>query len=281
MKKRIWRWLLPTLLALCFLFTGWVIWDNNRFVITEYTVENEKLPESFSGFRIAQVSDFHNCQFGEDHEDLLQALEVGKPDIIAITGDLVDSYHPDLENSMDFVEGATKIAPVYYVSGNHESRQDYAQICLRLEQLGVTILEERSATLRRGTDAIVLLGVQDPAFYADPKRDEDEQVMQELIAEIEFPKEFSILLSHRNNMLDIYADVGADLVLSGHAHGGALQFPWGGGFYANGKLFPEYTNGIYKQDETTMIVSRGIGNSLLPLRINNTPELVFVTFTNR
>ena len=277
MKKRIWHRLLSALVALCLALIIWVFLDSSRFVITQYTIEDSEIPESFTGFCIAQVSDFHNSHFGRGNTKLLQALKEGKPDMIAITGDLVDSYHPDLENSMAFVAEAVKIAPVYYVSGNHESRQDYEEICLRLKRLGVTILEERSATLNRDADTITLLGVQDPYFFTKPKWNEDERVMQELLAQIQFPEGFCILLSHRNEMLDLYAQTGADLVLSGHAHGGVVQFPWGEGLYANRKMFPDYTNGMYEQDETILIVSRGIGNSLLPLRVNNTPELVFIT----
>ncbi len=276
MKKRIWRWLLPALLALCVVFTGWVIWDNNRFVITEYTIESTWLPESFTGFCMAQVSDFHNSRFGEENEDLLRALEEGKPDAIAITGDLVDSYRPNLEKSMDFVAKASKIAPVYYVSGNHESRQDYYEICQRLQQLDVTVLDGRSVSLTRGTDTIFFSGVQDPAFFADPLLDEEEEVMQELLARLELPEGFCILLSHRNNMLDLYAQTGADLVLSGHAHGGQVRLPWIGGVYAEG-FFPEDDGGVYTKENTTLVVSRGLGNSLIPFRVNNPPELVFVT----
>ena len=281
MKKRIWRWLLPVLIAVSVAFTAWVIWDNNRIVITQYVVQNDELPESFSGFRIAQVSDFHNSHFGSGNETLLQAIKAGNPDIIAITGDLVDSYHPDLENSLAFVEEVVKIAPVYYVSGNHESRQDYEKICIGLELLGVTILEGRSDTIERGADQIALLGVEDPAFYLDPdealEEDADKQVMAQLLAEMEIPEGFSVLLSHRHNMLDLYADTGADLVLSGHIHGGQFRLPWLGGVFAGGKFFPEYDGGMYTQEDTTLIVSRGLGNSIFPFRVNNPPELVFIT----
>lgn len=279
MKKRIWRWLLPLLLVLCIVFTGWVIWDNNRFVVTHYTIENEKIPDSFTGFRIAQVSDLHNCEFGENHEDLLQALKDGKPDMIAITGDLVDSYFPHLERSMDFVARATQVAPVYYVSGNHESRQDYKEICRRLEQLDVTVLDGNSVVLTRETDTITLLGVQDPAFFADSlsdDKDEDKKEMRDLLSQLQMPEGFCVLLSHRNDMLELYAETGADLVLSGHAHGGQFRLPWIGGIYA-GKLFPKHDGGVYTQEDTTLVVSRGLGNSLFPFRVNNPPELVFVT----
>lgn len=276
MKKRIWRWLLPLLLALCLAFTGWVIWDNNRFVVTQYTIENEKIPESFAGFRIAQVSDFHNCEFGENHEDLLQALEEGKPDIIAITGDLVDSYFPHIDRSLDFVARASQIAPIYYVSGNHESRLDYEEICRRLEQLGVSVLDECSVILTKGEDTIALSGVKDPSFFVKSDLDDENKIFRGMLSQVEFPEGYNILLSHRNNMLELYAETDAELVLSGHAHGGQFRLPWIGGIYA-GELFPKHDGGVYTQENTTLVVSRGLGNSLIPFRINNPPELVFVT----
>ena len=277
MKKRIWRWLLPVLIVVSVAFTAWVIWDNDRIVITQYAVENDKLPESFSGFRIAQISDFHNSHFGEDNIELLQAIKAGNPDIIAITGDLVDRYHPDIDNSMAFVEEAVKIAPVYYVSGNHEFRLDYDEIRRRLIALGVTIVEGQCVSLFRGEDAISISGVQDIAFSLDPLTDVEELVMQELLSQIDYPEGFCILLSHRNNMMEPYADAKVDLVLSGHAHGGQFRLPWLGGVFAGGQLFPEYDGGMYTQEDTTLIVSRGLGNSIFPFRVNNPPELVFIT----
>lgn len=251
------------LLAALFL---WVLWENSALVTTCYQAPSTKLPASFHNLKIAQVSDLHNATFGSSNQRLLTLLEDMQPDFIAITGDMVDSRRPNPEVAVAFAREAVKIAPVYYVPGNHESRipEIYAGLTAELSALGVVILENKSVCLEKGTDSIAITGLTDPDFG---------------ISWPELPTDtYRIVLSHRPELLEQYAILDFDLVLTGHAHGGQIRLPWIGGLFAPHQgFFPTYDSGIYTSDNTSMVVSRGLGNSLFPLRIGNRPELVIVT----
>lgn len=257
----------------------WLAWGNTALMITEVPIVSEKIPENFSGYRIAQISDLHNAQFGTDNANLLEKLRSCNPDIIVLTGDLVDSYHTDLAVSIAFAQKAAEIAPVYYVTGNHESRiSQYNALLEGLSDNGVTILQNASVTLEKGGEQITLLGVQDPSFQTDYLFGDAQSVMDSVLSQMMADTQgYTILLSHRPELFDIYAENGVDLVLTGHAHGGQFRLPFVGGLIAPGQgFFPEYDAGVFTSNHTSMVVSRGIGNSILPLRINNRPEIVVV-----
>ena len=255
----------------------WTIWGNTALEMNTYTVQNEKLPNAFSGYRIAHISDLHNAQMGENNEKLLQMLRNAQPDMIAITGDLIDSYHTDIDVSLEFAAKAVEIAPCYYVPGNHEGRiAQYDHLKEGLKALGVVVLENQCVTVEKGSDMIHLLGVIDPSFQTDYLLGDEKTAMEAHLQNFEY-EGFAILLSHRPEMMDIYARKGVDLVLSGHAHGGQFRLPFVGGLVAPDQgFFPEYDGGLYRQDDTTMIVSRGIGNSIFPFRFNNRPEVILI-----
>ena len=198
--------------------------------------------------------------------------------MIAITGDLIDSRNTNVGIALEFAEAAIKIAPCYYVTGNHESRvSEYEELKNGLRKLGVTVLENASAEVEQNGETITLIGVDDPAFQSDYLFGDSAVVMQSQLQQLTNGEGYRILLSHRPELLDCYAQSGVDLVLSGHAHGGQFRLPFAGGIYAPGQgLFPEFDAGLYTQENTIMVVSRGIGNSIIPLRINNRPELVLI-----
>ena len=169
---------------------------------------------------------------------------------------------------------------MYYVSGNHESLSDaYPDFRTKLEALGVHVLDDRYVTLRKGEDAVCLVGVDDPVMAKEWI--DDDLAMEKHIAAMDLPSDlFTILLSHRPELLQVYAQYGIDLVFSGHAHGGQIRLPFIGGLFAPCQgLLPRYTSGIYTIEYTQMVVSRGIGNSVFPFRVHNRPELVFITLS--
>lgn len=250
----------------------WIFWANKALVTSVIEVRSETLPEEFEGFRIAQVSDLHNTEFGEGNAKLFSLLREAGPDIIVVTGDLIDSRHTDVDAAVRFIEGACEIAPVYYVTGNHESRLDFDSIAPRLSEAGAVLLRSEAAYIERDGERIMLAGIDDPAFVRTGG-DALERAGQEL-AQLPEP-EFTVLLAHRPDLIATYAWYGPALVLSGHAHGGQVRLPLIGALYAPGQgFFPDYTAGLYEVGDTQMIVSRGLGNSLIPLRFNNRPELV-------
>jgi len=252
-------------------FAGWIFWADTALKLTEYRIQDPNLPEGFSGMRIIQVSDLHNTEFGEDNEKLLNLIRRAEPEIIVITGDLVDSRRTDLKLAVAFAEKAVQIAPVYFAPGNHESRLAYGEIRENLTAAGVTVLDNEGIFLERGGSQLALLGVQDPDFGLHPGV---EAVLAEMMQRVDG---YSILLSHRPELFDTYVQEGVNLVFTGHAHGGQFRLPFVGGLFAPGQgPFPEYDSGIYSALDTTMVVSRGLGNSVIPIRFNNRPDLIVV-----
>lgn len=277
MKRRVFVLIIAAALVLALLI--WLLWANSSPAATQVTVASGALPEAFEGFKIAHVSDLHSAVFGRKNEKLLSLIRAAKPDIIAITGDLIDSRHTDIDSALAFVEAAAEIAPVYYVTGNHESRLDFDEIEPRLIAAGARVLRNEAEDIGRGGERIRLAGIDDPSFIRTGGTAE-ERAAAELEQLGDGGGTFTVLLAHRPELVEVYAEYGAGLVLSGHAHGGQVRLPLLGGLYAPGQgLLPEYDSGLYSLGETQMVVSRGLGNSVAPLRVNNRPELVIVTLS--
>ena len=260
----------------------WTLWGNTALEVNEYEIVSDRIPEAFSGFRIAQVSDLHNKDFGEGYGQLLTLLSQINPDIIVVTGDLIDSRETDLEVALEFAWQAGKIARVYYVSGNHEARvPEYEDLKTGLVKAGVVILENQKVQITRDGESLTLMGIDDPSFQEDYLFGDSESVARQAIENLQNESDgYTILLSHRPELFDLYVETEMDLVFSGHAHGGQFRLPFIGGLVApNQGFFPKYDAGHFKEENTTMIVSRGVGNSIIPIRINNRPEIIVARLT--
>lgn len=204
---------------------------------------------------------------------------VEKPDLIVFTGDLIDSRRYNEKPSLTLIEQLVDLAPVYYVTGNHEWKSGkYEALEEKLKKLGVHILKNETITITNGSDEIYITGLDDPTFSNE---NSESEIMEQFLTEAArnfHPNQFHILLSHRPELFPLYAEYGFDLVFSGHAHGGQFRLPFIGGLVApNQGLFPKYTADDHHIGQTTMIVSRGLGNSIIPVRIFNRPEIVVVT----
>ena len=261
----------------------WSLWGNIALEVNEYEIVSDRIPEAFVGFRIAQVSDLHNKDFGEGYGQLLTLLSEINPDIIVVTGDLIDSRQTDLDVALEFAWQAGKIARVYYVSGNHEARvPEYEDLKIGLVKAGVVILENQKVQITREGERITLMGIDDPSFQEDYLFGDSESVARQAIEDLQNESDgYTILLSHRPELFDLYAETEMDLVFSGHAHGGQFRLPFVGGLVAPKQgFFPKYDAGLFSEGSTNMIVSRGVGNSIIPIRFNNRPEIVLVTLRN-
>lgn len=249
-------------------------WQNNGLMVTRVDYVSAEIPGEFRDYRIAQVSDLHNKEFGKGNARLLDKLKKLQPDIIVVTGDLIDSGNTNIDVAVSCVRQMADIAPVYFVSGNHEFNSgQYAALKVELAAAGAQVLDNAGVILKREGEQIALLGLADPGFreYASDFARE----LADLAAE--YPEMFTILLSHRPEEMEVYASCDIDLVFAGHAHGGQFRLPFLGGLVApNQGLFPKYTSGLYQLENTSMVVSRGLGNSIIPLRLFNRPELVLV-----
>ena len=272
------RWLA----ALAVLAAGgwaWFQWQCWGLQTTRTQAELPALPAGFDGYKIVHLSDLHGHQYGEDSGELLDRVREEGPDLIVITGDLIDQ-ESQLAMVPALARGLAAVAPAYYVTGNHEwalGTGAVRELKNVLSQCGVTVLSNQYQILERDGARIVLAGVDDPNGYAD------QTTPEELYAWIqgEAPGLFTVLLAHRNDHFGQYANAGYDFVLSGHGHGGIVRLPFVGGLIGTDRrFFPEWTSGIYTVGDSTLFVSRGLGNNTTPFpgfRIFNRPELAVVT----
>lgn len=274
MKK--WVKIVIIMLISAGLLSGYLVWGNCSIGVTEYTVSPANLPESFEGFRIVQVSDLHNT---DSDGKLLEKIAAAKPDIIVITGDIIDAERTDIPYAAKYAKAIAEIAPAYYVTGNHEYRTgQYETLRPLLVEAGVKVLESETVTINRNGEEISISGIHDAMFFGSG---EDNSNLVEFNAELKKLSEnaqsdTNILLCHIPQVFDVFVECGYDLVFTGHAHGGQFRFPIvGGGFFAPGQgWWPEYSEGMHTSGNTSMIISRGLANSSFPLRIFNRPELV-------
>ena len=257
------------------------LYRSNRVLSTEaFTFSSPRLPEAFDGFRVVQLSDLHGAEFGDGNGRLLAAVATAEPDLIVLTGDLLDRYrNTPFSYAWDLGERLADIAPTCFVTGNHEWGIGHVpELKAGLEAAGVTVLTNEALALERDGQKIVLAGIDDPNGYADQKTPE------ELAAEVErdFGADvFWILLAHRNTYFEKrYSLLGADLVLSGHGHGGLIRLPFTDGLLSTERtFFPSYTSGFYTANGAEVFVSRGIGNSGPSFRLFNRPQVAVLTLT--
>ena len=261
----------------------WVAWGNKALELNMYNISSNELPKEFDGFRIAHVSDLHNTEIGKDNQKLISMLKDAEPDIIVITGDMIDSRNTNVDIALAFAEKAMQVAPCYYVTGNHESRvNEYDALKEGLNRLGVIVLEDAKTELVVSGEKITIIGVDDPNFKMDYLLNDESAIKSKLNELMSEDDGYTILLSHRPELFEAYVDSDVDVVFSGHAHGGQFRIPFIGGVVApNQGLFPQYDSGIYTKENTNMIVSRGVGNSIVPFRINNRPEVIVVELSSQ
>ena len=257
--------------------------QNTDLRCSHYVFRSPKVRGALDGYRIVQVSDLHNRELGRGNCHLLALIEAQRPDLIVMTGDLVDSYHPGWEKCLSFCRAAAKLAPCYFVTGNHEHRMSREKLNEFLRQLtgaGVRVLRSEAVELGVHAERDAGGAAGEPTWFrligVDCQQGKGDRVRK--LMEKRDPEELNILLSHKPHYAESYEKAGVDLVLTGHAHGGQWRLPAVGAVFAPGQgLLPKYTAGMYRLGRTVMCVSRGLGNSSFPLRIENKPELVLIT----
>lgn len=250
----------------------------NGLVVKKYTIPTEKLSEGDS-VRIVVITDLHNHIYDDAQEELVSVIFKQDPDVIFLVGDIADDYVP-LEGTELLLAGIRGIAPVYYVSGNHEYWSgDIKNIKATIRNYSVTVLESNYEQVKVRDSYITIAGVDDPDIELYEKRDFDWQVeMFHAFSELKVEPGFKILLAHRPEWIKTYKEFSFDLVVSGHAHGGQVRIPvlLNGLFAPDQGWFPQYAGGLYKHEALTHIVSRGVSyNPRLP-RIFNPPEVVVI-----
>ncbi|MBE6737456.1 MAG: metallophosphoesterase [Ruminococcaceae bacterium] len=267
-------------LVLIFLLSG--IYCNRNLKTVLYNLSFKSLPKSFDGFRIAQISDLHNCEHGKGNSKTLTLLKNAHPDIIVITGDMIDSRRTKIDVSEAFAKKAVKIAPCYYVCGNHEARMpdEYAILLKKLKKAGVHTMQNEIITIKKNSDSITLIGAEDPYVIRRETEEPNSEILNKTLKELlkQNHSDFTVLLCHRPEHIKVYAEHNIDLCLTGHTHGGQIKLPFIGGLFApNQGFLPKYDSGFFKEKDTTLFISRGVGNSQFPVRFLNPPEIpIFV-----
>ena len=259
---------------------SFVIYKGNTTVgVTRYEIVSDKIPDAYDTYRIVQISDLHDAEFGDNHSDVVNRVKMITPQAIFITGDFIDSNRYNLEQSLILIEELQFVAPIYYVTGNHEiATQDMERIHEALEDLGVRVLSDEADVITLFPDSSIAIGgIEDPLASG---LEDDEAVKLSIEKAFEnVPDDmFKILLSHRPEQFNVYAEKEIDLTFSGHAHGGQFRIPGIGGLISPGQgWFPKYSSGIHEKNGSHLVVSRGLGNSIIPVRLFNQPEIVVVT----
>lgn len=266
------------ILLLPFLFFGHL--SNSHLSVSDYTLSHKTSQKRSSDLSIVHISDLHNKNFGYRQSRLIHKIKTLRPDFIVITGDLVD--HAPHHHAIVFLQKAARICPIYYVRGNHEFiAGNYSDLKRKLNACGVCILNNRSVDFQKNGHTYRITGLDDPIFHG---KDNNYRLLLKkmldriLARENDKKADYHILLSHRPEPFHLYSRYPFDLVLCGHAHGGQFRPPFTDGLYApNQGIFPKYTSGMHTENNTTEIISRGLGNSTFPLRLFNFPEIVHIT----
>lgn len=274
--KRSWKWRIIRIIILVLLLL-FLYWNNNALSVTQYLYQNPEVPQGFEGYRIVHLSDLHNKVFGGEDEPLLEQIAALDPDLIVLTGDFVDaSNHTNYDKARLFMQQISKIAPSYYVLGNHEQllpEEEMQQFLADVVSYGVHHVQDEMITISaENGDSLQLIGLSNRSLYTTK--------LKTMMAE-ESKEALYLLLAHEPQLIDHYAETGVDLVFSGHAHGGQFRIPFVNiGIYAPDQgLFPNLVEGMHTVQNTTIVVSRGLGNSAFPFRLFNRPEIVCVTLS--
>ncbi|RDU24793.1 metallophosphoesterase [Anaerosacchariphilus polymeriproducens] len=247
----------------------------NQLGITTYEYKSNKIPENFNNYSIVQISDLHSSYFGKEQDELIDAVSKSKPDLILLTGDMIDRKNTDYNSVSILFEKLVQLAPVYAISGNHELESDtiYNKMNTLYLTYGITLLDNKSTQISRGNSKIQIAGLKHwgsmsykcTSYYVEKNTPHLEN------------NTFGILLNHRSDMLSYFSKSNYSLVLSGHTHGGIIRLPYFGGLINNdATLLPKYDSGIFTENQTTLIVNRGLGNSNFIPRVYNPPEIIHI-----
>ena len=260
----------------------------NKIDVTEYSILNEKIPQEFNDFKIVQLSDFHSNGYKDTTDIIINKIENINPDIVVMTGDMVSWEIGNIDELEKLISSLSINYPIYYINGNHEqlleitNLNEYNEFLNKIKSLGVTYIKNNFVEIIRDGQSINLYEIDIPLMEGNglyvKEGELDDDYINSKLSNIKSNK-FNILLAHNPLFIDEYSSWGADLVLSGHIHGGIIKIPIidVGVLSPEKKFFPKYDSGEFKVGDTTMIVNRGIGTSSIKLRVFNNPEISVIT----
>lgn len=251
-------------------FVTYLLFEKIFLSVKKYTIKIPDLPRKFEGFTILHFSDLHSKEYGDNQRYLLEIIKRQNYDLVAVTGDIIDKRRPDEKPGLTLLRNINN-KPIFFVPGNHEWWLDFP-IREQLSDLGVNILENSSYKFERGNSHLWIVGVDDP-YSGRSKLDKGVSQVNDSATKI--------LLAHAPNIFTEAIDRKMDLVLTGHTHGGQIRLPFVGALVAPGQgLFPRLDYGLYQSNNTQMIITGGLGESVIPIRFNIRPEIVLVELTS-
>ncbi|MGN1013584.1 MAG: metallophosphoesterase [Clostridia bacterium] len=257
--------------------------SNNCLKITKYKVKNSKLPDNFNNMKIVHISDVHSKIFGKNNEEFIKKVKKINPDIIIMSGDIIDDSTKDVNSSITSLKEIYSNYPTFYSIGNHERKLGYKSYKKYIELLrdnGVNVLVNEGVYFKRGKEEIKINALKfrenmQPKILTEEKKEKYIKYMKNKLKDINI-NEFNILIAHDPENFELYEKLGVDLIFSGHIHGGLIRIGKLCLFSPRRKLFPKYSYGKYKLNNTTLITSSGIGKASIPIRLFNRPEIVEV-----
>lgn len=274
-----------------------------KFLVTsKYNITSSKLGKKFDGLKLVVLSDLHNHSFGRQNERLIKRIEELSPDIIIISGDMITKHKPCIPgNAYSLIESLAKKYPIYYAYGNHEQKfqglktdnpsdknsqilySTWVEYVDKLKNFGVNFLDNNAITLIRNNSKLCINGISiDKEYFKHFTVPPMEKEYLNTLLRKKEEDAFQILIAHSPVYFHNYTDWGADLILSGHLHGGIVRLPFIGGIASpQVNLFPKYDSGSYHENDQVMIVSRGLGTHSFMPRLFNPPELVFIQLNSK
>ncbi|MEG0308115.1 MAG: metallophosphoesterase [Clostridium sp.] len=262
-------------------------YDNNRLTTSRYNITSTKIPSAFEGFKILQLSDLHSKSFGKENHKLINDIDKENPDIIVMTGDMVNSRDNNFDIFINLAKIIAEKYEVYFVLGNNEQKLDNDKsdfLMKKLRQIGVKILNNRKVKLTKGDNTVNLYGMWfSLSYYRDMSSEYSKDIyfkeenMKNILGLCN-DKEYNILLTHNPLYFDTYTKWGADLVIAGHVHGGLIRLPLLGGLLSpERKFFPKYSAGEYSIEGSKLILNTGLGSKIIIPRVFNRPEISVIT----
>ena len=279
--------LIPSIVAI----SGLIYWDNNRLTKSSYSIYSLKIPKEFNGFKILQLSDLHSKSFGKANEKLIKLIDKECPNVIVMTGDMINSRERIFTTFLHLAGSLTATYDVYFVEGNNEAKlpkECREELLKRLKEYGIKVLNNNKVSIVKNEQALNIYGLWfDLQYYKEIHSEYNKNTywgnneMESALKNCN-DKEYNILLAHNPLYFDSYAKWGADLTLSGHVHGGLIRIPGVGGLLSpERKFFPKYSEGKYNIRERDLIVNRGLGSKIIIPRILNSPEVSVVNLYTR
>ena len=281
---------MPFVIALVVLGIGFILYnlyENKNLTTTNYLIEQGSVPEEFSGMRFVCLCDLHLNQFGKGNEKLIKQIHACNPDAILIAGDMITiTRTKDAKIALDLLEELSKLYEIYYAPGNHENRWEsypeydneaFLAYEKQLKNLGIQYLNNSELTIKKGNGFLQIVGLNLSMDYYNKGGTPKPLKKEALYSFIHHKdsKAYTILLAHVPDYFDEYVEWGADLILSGHNHGGIVRLgKLGGVISPRYQLFPKYDAGVFKKKGSVMLLSRGLGTHTIPIRIFNRPELI-------